>query len=294
MPDLTPNYLTTDPSGGVGAVFSGLLSASGIQLPYQPYEQSGGPGAGFSNEIQWLYPPDTGLADLVLARITATRGGSGAMSTWTYAPEFIAGSKLLTQIRMRHFLLGAPAADRNLSQIEAIVQGAIDGVGTLSPIRSAKILDHNGNSDFVQKKNVISAIIGPGSLGAYYSPWNGYPAPYALRYDWWESGLFVLRGMVTTGASGAYNSQYVCTLPAPAPRLGGGQRILTENVGVGVSAGSGIYCNMRFDIVPLSATATVLVFGGFSTGPADGSPVSWCPVNIAYYTDLPWGQAFYS
>lgn len=147
---LSPNYLTVDPSGLVGAHFTGLVNALGLIIP-----ESGGAAIQLTNSVQWQDP--TGVATEIIEGQVNSGGPPG--SFWR---------QLALQTRL------SPTLPHDFAELDVIAAGGHGGSSVQANLEDGTggsqgpvFMDSAGNSSFVQLGPLPGQLFidGPHSVG---------------------------------------------------------------------------------------------------------------------------------
>lgn len=242
MPVGTPNYLTTNPDGSIGAAFSGKISAAG--LDFQIGEDTPSSSA-IPEEIRWIRK-----ANGYVSATAAGHTGTGGDQAFIEATD------------TRGNLQGVAAIIGEVIRPGGVAQARLSMVsdGGTPPTTASKILlDHNGASDYVLDSDTPPAASDlQNTYGAGLKLKSGVVGPAALDPSvainnpvTSEIYLAALSGLVFPGLAAGIGSAF---LPA-----GGLSTGLSATI---APSGSG------------RAFSFVRTFGGFVT--TSGASLSWC------------------
>jgi hypothetical protein len=181
---LTPNYLTVNADGTVGADFTGRVHAQGLDLDAVAIATD-------SDKIRWLRTTDGAL----VTEIKATDSGVRAAQLRTIGD----GTNQATTS------LEVDDANGNQAAVEAIVNpGNPSTVHALADAHAVTVIDGNGASDFA-KHNIAPSPTAPTLAGT----WANLALNYTAGYWRDELGYVHLRGGVGGGAA----ASTIFTLP---------------------------------------------------------------------------------
>ena len=218
---ISPNYLTVNPNGTVGANFTGHVAAAGVDLPAGV---SASPPS--DSRVRWLSQTD----GAVLADLTAFTSGQRLLAQSVYAPDndqagiWLDARDATNNSAAGIHLVSSPGANPN-GYIDINAGTKLIG-GYEFPAQQRRIIDSNGVSNFLQLPGAANLQLQLGTLAFNLAAnaWAGFVQSFPALFT--GPVYVVFSPAVSVGANNTFFAELVtvrddafqinayCTVPA--------------------------------------------------------------------------------